>query len=225
MSAEQDDPPPGERGTHRIEGFSDGYFAIVITLLAIELRIPPEEDARLLAALRDLWPVGLSYLVAFVNIYILWVSHHELMRLVRRADTKFLYMNGALLLGVAVIPFGASLVSEFLETDDGRLAVALFTGALLWVAMWFNLIWFYLATHPDLLLLRIKRGDRRRIVRTYLVTLALYGCAFVLSWVAPFVSLLIALGLAIFFAVADRLSGFASEDLASDDPKPDSGQS
>lgn len=216
MSAEAEQLSPAERGTHRIEGFSDGYFAIVITLLAIELRIPPEDNARLLAALRDLWPVGLSYIVAFVNIYILWVSHHELMRLVRKADTKFLYMNGALLLGVAVIPFGASLVSEFLETGDAHLAVALFTGALLWVALWFNLIWLYLASHPDRLLSSIKRRDRRRIVRTYLATLALYGTAFLLAWFIPFISLLIALGLAVFFAVIDRLSGFASEDVANE---------
>src|SRR5262245_57835147 len=70
--------------THRVEGFSDGVFAIVITLLVIDLKIPRENSGHpnaLIGALPDLWPVALAYVISFVNVYILWVAHHEMMRI------------------------------------------------------------------------------------------------------------------------------------------------
>lgn len=211
---------PPERGTHRVEGFSDAFFAIVITLLIIELR--PVRSAGgeiepLLHSLRELWPVGLAYIISFINIYILWVSHHELMRITTRADTSFLYLNGALLLGIGVMPFSTSLLADHINGEDAKLAAAIYAGAFLWVALGFNLLWRYLMAHPDRLLATVSKRDRRRIGRTYLVALLLYSAAVALAWIEPWASVAITLVLAVFFAVADRLSGFASEDVA-DEP-------
>jgi hypothetical protein len=79
-------------------------------------------------------------------------------------------------------------------------------------------LWRYLARDPERLLPSVTARDRRRISRTYLITLVLYIVAFALAWVQPVLAILIAGGLAIFFAVADRLSGFASEDVADEPP-------
>jgi uncharacterized membrane protein len=200
--------------THRIEGFSDGFFAIVITLLVLDLRLPDQENSSAGETLVELWPVAAAYIVSFVNIYILWVSHHELMRIASRADTSFLYLNGALLLGVGVMPFATAFLADFLRGESLRAAAALYTGVFLWIALFFNLLWRYLASKPQRLLNTVTARDRKRISRTQLVTLGLYIFAFALSWMAPLAGVGITLVLALFFAVVDRLSGFASEDVA-----------
>jgi uncharacterized membrane protein len=207
-----------DRGTHRVEAFSDGFFAIVITLLVLDLRLPeaaPGEAVKPVGQqLVDLWPVALAYVVSFINIYILWVSHHEMMRITTKADTGFLYLNGGLLLGVAIMPFSTSVLADHVATADASAPAALYTGALLWVALFFNLLWRYLCAQPSRILSSVQRRDRRRISRTQLVTFLLYLAAFGVAWIAPMASIAVTLALAVFFAVADRLSGFASEDVA-----------
>jgi uncharacterized membrane protein len=217
-------PPQGDqdRGTHRVEGFSDGFFAIVITLLVLDLRLPEMVEGATGRAVQDtllqLWPALAAFSVSFVNIYILWVAHHELMRITTRANTQFLYLNGGLLFGIALMPFSTAFLASHVLGSGAQAAAALYTGVLLWVAMFYNLIWRYLSRRPDRLLPSVTRSDRRRISRTYLVTVLLYVAAFALSWAAPLASILITVALAVFFAVIDRLSGFASEDVAEGDP-------
>lgn len=211
-----------DRGTTRMEGFSDGFFAIVITLLVLDLRppeLPPEASDYLLRVhVLALWPNFAAFLISFVNIFILWVSHHELMRITTRADTPFLYLNGGLLFGVALMPFSTALAAEHALGPGARMAATVYTGVFLWTAMFISLLWRYLAAHPERLLPSVTPHDRRRISRTYLATLSLYALAFGLAFVQPLAAVAVTLALAVFFAVADRLSGFASEDIANEDP-------
>lgn len=214
MSEPVDKIEEPEPDTHRIEGFSDGFFAVVITLLVLDLRPLEDADITALESLFELWPVIAAYLVSFVNIYILWVSHHEMMRIAARPRTSFLYLNGGLLLGIAVMPFATAFLADHLQGEDLRVAAMLYTGVFLWVALFFNLLWRYLAAKPHRLQKSVTAIDRKRIGRTQLITLGLYVAACGLSWLAPLAGVGITLILAIFFAVADRLSGFASEDVA-----------
>jgi uncharacterized membrane protein len=217
----KDQPETPARGTHRIEAFSDGFFAIVITLLVLDIRVPelPDDTGEfsLIAALRELWPTAAAFTVSFINIYILWVAHHELMRITTRANTLFLYLNGGLLFGIALMPFSTALLAGHILGPAASVASALYTGCLLWVAAFYNLLWRFLCRHPGRLLPVVTRRDRQRISRTYAVTLLLYALAFALSWFMPLPSILITVALAVFFAVIDRLSGFASEDVAESD--------
>jgi uncharacterized membrane protein len=167
-----------DRGTTRMEAFSDGFFAIVITLLVLDLR-PPElpHDAAgylLRAHVLDLWPNFAAFLISFVNIFIMWVSHHELMRITTRADTAFLYLNGGLLFGVALVPFSTALAAEHGLGPSAQIAATIYTGVFLWTALFFNLLWRYVAAHPERLLPSVTNRDRRRISRTYAGTFALY---------------------------------------------------
>jgi uncharacterized membrane protein len=218
-----DTPSPADpdRGTHRIEGFSDGFFAIVITLLVLELKVPelpdPADDFLLGREVLRLWPAVAAFAISFINIYILWVAHHELIRITTRANTQFLYLNGGLLFGIALMPFSTALLSGHLEGPSAQVAATIYTGVLLWVAAFYNLIWRYLCLHPDRLLPTVTARDRRRISRTYGATFVLYLAAFIVSWFLPLPSILITVALAVFFAVIDRLSGFASEDIAETD--------
>lgn len=201
-----------------MEAFSDGFFAIVITLLVLDLR-PPELDAEvgdylLRVHVGALWPNFAAFLISFVNIFIMWVSHHELMRITTRADTPFLYLNGGLLFGVALMPFSTALVAEHALGPGARLSATIYTGAFLWTAIFFNLLWRHVAAHPERLLDSVTSRDRRRISRTYLATLSLYALALGLAFVAPLAAIAVTLALGAFFGVIDRLSGFASEDVA-----------
>jgi len=216
--------PELDRGTTRMEAFSDGFFAIVITLLVLELRPPelPEEASRFVLGgrLLELWPHAIAFLISFVNIFIIWVTHHELMRITTRADTRFLYLNGGLLLGVALAPFSTALVAEHALGPGASLAAGFYTGVFVWVAMFLNLLWGYLSENPNRLLPSVTPRDRRRIARTYRVALALYVAAFALSFWLPLFGIAITVALAVFFAFIDRLSGFASEDIADNEPTP-----
>jgi len=214
-----------DRGTTRMEAFSDGFFAIVITLLVLDLRppdLPADASAPQLGAdLEALWPNFAAFTISFVNIFILWVSHHELMRITTRADMPFLYLNGGVLFGIAFLPFSTALAAAHAAGPSGRLSAVIYTGAFLWTALFYNLLWRYLAAHPDRLIASVTPQDRRRISRTYSLTLALYASAVGLAFVAPLAGIGITLALGIFFAVADRLSGFASEDIANQEDAAD----
>ena len=212
-----------DRGTTRMEGFSDAFFAIVITILVLELQppqLPPVTDDYVLwDKLVDLWPDFATFVVSFVNILIMWVSHHELMRITVRADTGFLYLNGGLLFGVAIVPFSTAILAEHLLGPSAWVAAAIYCSVFLWIAVFFNLLWRYMAATPERLIPSVTKRDRRRISATQLVTLGLYAAALAVSFVLPITSVATTLALSVFLAVADRLSGFASEDVASQPDK------
>src|ERR671922_86848 len=110
--------------TARIEAFSDGVFAIAITLLVLELKVPL--DGPLSVALRRQWPSYIAFLLSFTFIGIMWVNHHRLFTQIRRADDGLLFLNLLLLLGVTVVPFPTSVLARHLGTVEGRTAAAVF---------------------------------------------------------------------------------------------------
>jgi uncharacterized membrane protein len=213
--------PQQQAGLGRMSGFSDGFFAIVITLLVLDIQPPslPEDASEYLLRreLGRLWPSAAAFLISFVNILILWINHHELTRLTVRATTPVLYLNGLLLLGVALSPFSTALLSEHILGPGAQLAAAVYCGVFAWIALCFNLLWGYVAGQRDALDETVTRRDRRRISRTYLGALLLYGGCAALSFASPLASVAATLAMAGFFAVADRLSGFASEDLLNEE--------
>ncbi len=122
--------PPGRLSdTARVEAFSDGVFAIAITLLVLEIRVPAPDATQhgraLLAALRGLWPSYLGYALSFVTIGIMWSNHHSIFHYVRRADRYFVLINVLFLMCISFLPFPTALLAEYLPEPGGRtLAVA-----------------------------------------------------------------------------------------------------
>ena len=118
----------------RLEAFCDGVFAIAMTLLIIDIRIPSPagigSTAEFWRALQHLLPSVFAFLLSFGVILITWVNHHGALRLVNRTSASFIYANGFLLLTVVIIPFSASLLGEFLRTDHAAPAVVLYDAAL-----------------------------------------------------------------------------------------------
>jgi len=123
----------------RLEAFCDGVFAIALTLLILEVRLPSTESigstAELWRALQRLSPSLFAFVLSFGVILITWVNHHATLKLVKKSSVSFIYANGFLLLTVVLIPFPTGLLGEFLLTDHAGPAVVLYDGVLAAVAI------------------------------------------------------------------------------------------
>ena len=128
--------------TTRIEAFSDGVFAIAITLLVLDLKVPRElsEGRTLDQILLAQWPGYLAFITSFLTILIMWVNHHRMFTLIGRSDHRLLFYNGLLLMGVTLVPFPTALVAEFLRHDGERTAALVYSGTFIFIAICFNLL-------------------------------------------------------------------------------------
>lgn len=113
-------------GTNRIEAFSDGVIAVIITIMVLEMKVPRDTT---ITSLRSLAPQLLAYLLSFLVVAIMWVNHHHLLHAARRADARLLWSNNNLLFWMSLIPFGTAYMGN--NYHDPR-AVALY-GAILFL--------------------------------------------------------------------------------------------
>jgi uncharacterized membrane protein len=209
----------GERETGRLEAFSDGVFAIAVTLLILTIQVPaPPKDlahaGHLLEALQGEWPAFVAYLISFAFILIMWVNHHNLFRLIHRTDQTFLLINGLLLLFVTFVPFPTALLAQYLHSPtstptDRAVALAVFNGTYVMIGVAFNLVWRYAAHHGRLLSRRagpevVAEVHRRyRYGPLYLLCLVI-GLLVALDPWNLVVSLALNVGLAGFWALPGR---------------------
>jgi uncharacterized membrane protein len=142
-----DDPGSVSRDTMRLVAFSDGVFAITITLLVLEIR-PPTDDKNLLHGLVALWPSYLAYAVTFLFIGQVWANHHVMFDHIRTADRIVLLLNTVLLMVVAFLPFATSVLAGALRSGHGeRTAVGFYGIAFDVTALTFNAVWQYACRH------------------------------------------------------------------------------
>ncbi|MBX7433255.1 DUF1211 domain-containing protein [Mycobacterium sp. Y57] len=133
----------------RLEAFSDGVYAIALTLLVIGLHVPESSD-RLLEELTDEWPSLLGYLVSFAFIGGSWFVHTNLTRLLATADSAFAQLNLLLLLFVTFLPFTTGVLAAHLTGSGQRLAVVLFGANLTLAEAMLGVLSTYVARNPDL---------------------------------------------------------------------------
>jgi len=188
--------------TARIEAFSDGVFAIAITLLVLDMKVPRALDAgrTLASALGAMWPTYLAFVTSFSTILIMWINHHRMFTLIGRADDRLMFYNGLLLLGVTIVPFPTALVAEYLRHDGQQTAAAVYNGTFIFIAICFNLLWRTAAVGDRLLYTHASRQAVQRIFDAYRYGPLWYVIAFILAFVSVTASLVVNLALAIFFA-------------------------
>lgn len=125
--------PEGNHNS-RLEAFCDGVFAIALTLLIIEIKLPPGAEIHntddFWRALGHIAPSIFAFVLSFTIILITWVNHHAALKLVHRSSAAFIYANGFLLLSVVFMPFPTALLGEFLLTDHAAPAVILYTSTM-----------------------------------------------------------------------------------------------
>jgi uncharacterized membrane protein len=169
----------------RIVNLSDGVFAIAITLLVLDIRVPDISEnmvaTELPAALLSLWPKYLGYFLSFVGISVFWTIHHSIFRPIRTYDRALLYLNFLFLMVVAFVPFPTSLLGEY---GDHQLPVAIYAATLAIGRLFLTAIHWY-STRNDHLL-----GDTPDpvTVRFFLIRGLAIPAIFLLSIVISFFS-------------------------------------
>ena len=122
-----------------MEAFSDGVFAIAITLLVLEIHVPEPGAGDLGHELAAQWPSYAAYVVSFLTIGIIWINHHAMVRRLQLVDHSILIWNLVLLMTVSVLPFTTALVAAYLRESSGEaLAAAIYSGSLLVMSVAFT---------------------------------------------------------------------------------------
>ena len=135
------------RDVDRVIAFSDGVFAIAITLLVLSLEVPDVTDKNLGEALKDLTPELFTYALSFAVVGMYWMAHHRTFRLVTRIDRTLLWINLVLLGFVALLPFPTEILGKY---GDTSLGVVVYTASIVAVGSMSVLIWWYL-NHANLI--------------------------------------------------------------------------
>ncbi len=138
--------------TNRVEAFSDGVFAIAITLLVLEIHIGPEAFEHLLRGLLDQWPAYLAYVTSFLTVGSVWIAHHNLYTHLRYVDGVLLRLNLLLLLVTAFLPFPTAVMAQAFDHSDNaeRVAVAFYGGTALVIELLLRSAVRYAISKPDL---------------------------------------------------------------------------
>lgn len=179
----------------RLEAFSDGVIAIIITIMVLELR-PPHGTTP--AGLLALWPVFLSYAISFFYVAIYWINHHHLVRHLKKVDHGILWANMLLLFCVSLIPFATAYMGE---NQMAPFSTAMYLGVLLLSALAFYILTRSMKTFfnekPEL------KRFRRMAERKNLIAIALYGCGMLAACYMPWLGMIIAFGVGALYFMPD----------------------
>ena len=179
----------------RVEAFSDGVLAIIITIMVLELQAPDEPT---LAALQPLIPKFLSYVLSFIFVGIYWNNHHHLWQAVDRVNGSILWANLHLLFWLSLIPFVTGWMGE---NHFSTIPVAMY-GVVLWLSAmaYYIMVLRLLAYHANDSLLAAALGDGRK----ERVSLFLYTAAIPLAFINPRIALALYVTVAILWLIPDR---------------------
>ncbi len=194
----------GEKETGRLEAFSDGVFAVAITLLVFSLQVPtldnPYTSEHLVRVLLLHWPSYLAFFISFATILIMWVSHHVMFKLINKSDTLFMFANGLLLLLVTTVPFPTQLIATYLTTPVAGVACAIYAGLFLLINLTYNLLWWLAAHQSHLLNKHVSPTLIHTRSRNYALGVPCYLFALLLAFWNPAISMGICSVLWLFWA-------------------------
>lgn len=207
-------------GTARLEAFSDGVFAIAITLLVLDLAVPAraELDGRSLAsALGHEWPSFAAYLVSFLVIGIIWVNHHAMLRLARRVDRIVLFANLFLLLTVSVLPFPTRVLAEYLTEGgaDSHTAAALYSASMMVLGLAFSCLFLAISRNDRLMHRPLERTAVTATLRRFGIGTVAYLVTIGVSFVSAVATLILHGVLAVYYCF-DQLSTARADPVQSD---------
>jgi uncharacterized membrane protein len=189
----------GGMDSGRLEAFSDGVFAVAITLLALDLSVagPGPGQLSLAAKLGDHWPAFAAYAVSFAAIGIVWVNHHTLFKNFSEIDRALLFLNLLLLFFVVTIPFATSTFAAYLRQgrhDDATLAAVIYQGVFVGMSLSFGGLFWWGLRHGHMKVALTPKGGRRALIRFgigNIFYLAAIGIAFLSATASLIVSALV----------------------------------
>src|SRR5438128_12155004 len=206
-----------DRGTGRIEAFSDGVIAVAITLLILDVHVPTVQTGLLQALLKQ-WPAYLGYVTSFLVITIFWANHHTMFRHIYQVDYALLVINSLFLMCIAFIPFATALLTKYITSTsptEQHTAAIVYGATLLLNGILFNSIWWYAVWKRRLVQRDLDAQAVQRITRGYLFGLPFYALSIVLSWINVELSLAFYILIDLMYGLPIRLLRFGSPDIFS----------
>ncbi len=173
-------------GTGRTEAFSDGVFAIAITLLILEVNVPETAFDNLWRGIIDQWPSYLAYATSFITIGGIWLAHHGILRRLQYANTRLMLINLLLLMAVSFLPFPTKLMAEAIHSSDAeRAAVIFYGGSLLIISSLLSALWGSVARDRHLLRPEVSEKEFNSIAMATGPNIGFYVGVIVLAIFAP----------------------------------------
>lgn len=201
-----------DKDTGRLEALSDGVFAVAITLLVLNIKVPGLdspgrflEDKDLWPLLCNEWPMLVAYITSFANIGIMWINHHRLFKHIKHTNTGLLLINLLLLLIIVFVPVPTALLAEYLTRLDQHIAARIYSGTFFLMACCFNLLWRYASYRNRLLDKEADTHAVKAISQQYLFGPLVYLIAFGIAWINTLICIIFCFILALFFALPARL--------------------
>jgi uncharacterized membrane protein len=181
----------------RVLALSDGVFAILITLLVLEIHVPElTQGHSLRGALAELRPSLVAFVISFILAGMYWVGHRDLFTLIRRTDRGLVWLNILYLLPLCLLPFAAGLLGRY---DQEPVALRIYGLLLVAIAIMRVVIWLYATNRPHLLWQPLDDRQRRAGLALNLYPGLVYLLAFLVAKTAPRLSLMIYAGLPLLY--------------------------
>lgn len=190
----------------RVEAFSDGIFAIIITLLVLEIKVPHLEDhhsrADLLKALLSLFPKFISWIISFFTVAVIWVNHHKLFKQFKIIDHGIFWWNALLLLWTTFIPFPTAVLGDY---PQNNISIVFYGLVMALMAVSFSFMRLYVIRHRGLLeesvnFVLFRKGTQMSV----LFGPVMYLSGALLGFIHAYLSFGIFLGIPIYFIFSER---------------------
>lgn len=203
-----------EISTARLESFSDGVFAIAITLLIIEIKVPDAEALRhqtLTQYIYAQWPRYFAYVLSFFVIGIYWANHHYLFKLFMRTDHVFNLLNLLFLMTISFLPYPTGVLGEYvLDAEHMNTAITFYAFAIWMPTFCWCMIWLYANHRRRIIDTRLSSQFLRYLTRMYVASTILFAAAVVISFNNPRLAIFICVGLTLLYLLPPKKPQFNS---------------
>jgi len=188
----------------RLETFSDGVFAVAVTLLALDLSVAGPGHGSLGHQLARQWPSYVAYAISFFTIGIIWVNHHGVFQALARVDRVLVFLNLGLLFFVVAIPFATSTMASYLNSGgaDAHLAMAVYVSVFELMSITFSAIFLW-SMRRGMLVSPLAPADARRAIVRFTIGNLAYIAAIGIAFASPYTALVIT-GLVAVYYMAER---------------------
>src|SRR5256884_4799387 len=200
------EPRPRRRGfrTGRLEAFSDGVFAIAVTLLVLDIGVSATAGQDLGGAIRGLWPSYLAYVASFSTIGAAWLGHNAITEYLERTDAAFVRLNLLLLLFVSFLPFPTRLVAEYIRQDKAERVAVTFYGIVLLLTTTLLLVLWRYAVRAKLVRPALADEEIELLTERLTPGLGAYVVLIVSGLFFPIIAVIGFLGIALYYIIPFR---------------------
>jgi uncharacterized membrane protein len=190
----------------RVENFSDGIFAVAITILIFNIPVPNGAPGTLVHALTSQWPSYVAYVASFLTIGVMWINHHAMFERITSIDRPLLMLNLLLVMLVVFIPYPTELLGKYIPAGgpDATAAATFYAIVAVGLALMFSSMWAYILTHPGLLPRGFDRDAAWRAMPRFSIGFVAYVFCIPLAQLSPIAVVVVLAAVATYY-VFERL--------------------